>query len=256
MRLQGKVALVTGASSGIGAAVAQRFAAEGAHVCVNYRPASDRDRQAAESAVAAYPTPGIAFQADVTRREDVDAMVAATVKAFGRLDIAVANAGIEIKRPFLEATDDEWARVIGVNLFGGYATAQAAARQMVAQGGGGRIVFMSSVHEDIPFPGYTSYCASKGGIRMLMRNIAIELAPHGITANDIAPGAIATPINQSVLDDPESMRNAVSEIPLGRFGRPDEVASVAVFLASDEAAYVTGSTYYVDGGLTQQVTMY
>jgi glucose 1-dehydrogenase len=256
MRLAGKVALVTGASSGIGAAVAERFAAEGAHVCVNYRPGSPRDKQAAEEAVARYATPGIAFEADVTSRAGVEAMVAATVQAFGRIDIAVANAGIEIQRPFLEATDDEWDRVIGVNLFGAYVTAQVAARQMVAQGGGGRMIFMSSVHEDIPFPGYTSYCASKGGIRMLMRNIAIELAPHGITANDIAPGAIATPINQKVLDDPELKHNAISEIPLGRFGQPDEVASVAVFLASDDASYVTGSTYYVDGGLTQQVTMY
>ena len=115
---------------------------------------------------------------------------------------------------------------------------------------------MSSVHEDIPFPGYTSYCARTGAIRMMMRNLAIELAPNAITVNNIAPGAIATPINQSVLDDPEAYRNAVSEIPLGRFGKPEEVASVAVFLASDEAAYVTGSTYYVDGGLTQQVTLY
>jgi glucose 1-dehydrogenase len=115
---------------------------------------------------------------------------------------------------------------------------------------------MSSVHEDIPFPGYTSYCASKGAIRMMMRNLCIELAPHEITVNNIAPGAIATPINQSVLDDPEALKNAITEIPLGRFGKPDEVASVAVFLASDEAAYVTGSTYYVDGGLTQQVTLY
>ena len=256
MRLQHKVALVTGASSGIGAAVAERFAAEGAHVCVNYRPGSPRDREAAEAAVARFATPSIAFEADVTQRAQVEAMVAATVQAFGRLDIALANAGIEIQRPFLEATDEEWDRVLGVNLFGAYVTAQASARQMVAQGGGGRLLFMSSVHEDIPFPGYTSYCASKGGIRMLMRNVAIELAPHGITANDIAPGAIATPINQKVLDDPELKHNALSEIPLGRFGRPDEVASVAVFLASEDASYVTGSTYYVDGGLTQQVTMY
>jgi glucose 1-dehydrogenase len=133
---------------------------------------------------------------------------------------------------------------------------QAAAREMVRQGGGGRLIYMSSVHEDIPFPGYTSYCASKGAIRMMMRNLCIELAPHEITVNNIAPGAIATPINQSVLDDPEALKNAITEIPLGRFGKPDEVASVAVFLASDEAAYVTGSTYYVDGGLTQQVTLY
>jgi len=118
------------------------------------------------------------------------------------------------------------------------------------------LIFMSSVHEDIPFPQYTAYCASKGGIRMMMRNLSIELAPHQITANDIAPGAIATPINQAVLQDKEAMKNALEEIPLGRFGKPEEVASVAVFLASDEASYVTGSTYYIDGGMTQHVTKY
>lgn len=256
MRLKDKVALVTGASSGIGAAVAARFAAEGAHVAVNYRPGSPQDREAAEMAVAGFATKGIAVEADVSRREMVEAMVGRVVQEFGRIDIAVNNAGIEINRGFLETTDEEWNRVLGVNLYGSFAVSQAAAREMVKQGGGGRLIYMSSVHEDIPFPGYTSYCASKGAIRMMMRNLCIELAPHGITVNNIAPGAISTPINQSVLDDPVAFRNALTEIPLGRFGKPDEVASVAVFLASDEASYVTGSTYYVDGGLTQQVTLY
>src|SRR5207248_394576 len=157
----------------------------------------------------------------------------------------------------LDVTDDEWNRVINVNLFGSYLVSQVAARQMVKQGGGGgKLIFISSVHEDIPFPEYTAYCASKGGVRMMMRNLAMELAPHKINCNNIAPGAIATPINQAVLDDPQAKQNAISEIPWGRFGRPEEVAAVAVFLASDEAEYVTGSTYYVDGGLTQQVTLY
>lgn len=256
MRLKDKVALVTGASSGIGAGIAARFAAEGARVAVNYRPGSPRDRDAAEAAVAQFGASAIAVEADVSRRDQVEAAVARVVEAFGRIDIAVNNAGIEINKPFLETTDEEWNRVLGVNLQGSFYVSQAAARQMVKQGGGGRLIFVSSVHEDIPFPNYTSYCASKGAIRMMMRNLCIELAPHGITANNIGPGAIATPINQSVLDNPIAFKNAVSEIPLGRFGKPDEVASVAVFLASDEAGYVTGSTYYVDGGLTQQVTMY
>jgi len=133
---------------------------------------------------------------------------------------------------------------------------QTAARQLVKQGQGGKLINISSVHEDIPFPEYTAYCASKGGIRMMMRNLAMELAPYKINVNNIAPGAIATPINQKVLDDPIASKNAISEIPWGRFGRPEEVASVAVFLASGESDYVTGSTYYVDGGLTQQVTLY
>ena len=183
-------------------------------------------------------------------------MVQQTVEKFGRLDIAVSNAGIETKKPFLEVTDDEWNKITSVDLYGSFLVSQIAARQMVKQGNGGRIIFISSVHEDIPFAGYTAYCASKGGIRMMMRNLALELASHKINANNIAPGAIATPINEAVLKDPEAMKNALSEIPWGRFGKPEEVASVAVFLASDEADYVTGSTYYIDGGLTQQVTKY
>jgi glucose 1-dehydrogenase len=256
MRLKDKVALVTGASSGIGKAVAQRFAAEGAHVVVNYRPGGAEADEAARAIAAALATESVAIPADVSRREDCERMTREAVERFGRLDIAVCNAGIEIKRPFLEVTDEEWHRVIGVNLYGSFVVSQLAAREMARRGGGGRIIYMSSVHEDIAFPGYTAYCASKGGVRMMMRNLSIELAPHRINVNNIAPGAIATPINQSVLDDPEALKNAVSEIPWGRFGRPEEVASVALFLASDEAEYVTGSTYYVDGGLTQQVTIY
>lgn len=256
MRLKEKVALITGASSGIGKAIATRFAAEGAHVVVNYRPGKEEDARAAEALAASFPTASIAVAADVSRRADVERMIEQAVAEFGRLDIAINNAGIEIKRPFLEVTDEEWNRVINVNLFGSYVVSQAAARQMVRQGAGGKLIFISSVHEDIPFPDYTAYCASKGGVRMMMRNLAMELAQYKINVNNIAPGAIATPINQAVLDDPEAKRNAISEIPWGRFGRPEEVASVAVFLASDEAEYVTGSTYYVDGGLTQQVTLY
>jgi glucose 1-dehydrogenase len=183
-------------------------------------------------------------------------MLADIVARFGRLDIVVNNAGIEIKRPFLEISDEEWQRVLGVNLYGPFVVSQAACRQMVKQGEGGKLIFVSSVHEDIPFPDYTPYCVSKGGVRMMMRNLAMELAPYRINVNNIAPGAIATPINQSVLTDAVAKKNAESEIPWGRFGKPEEVAAVASFLASAESEYVTGCTYYVDGGLTQQVTMY
>ena len=242
MRLQGKVALITGASSGIGKAIATRFAAEGAHVVVNYRPGGQFDADAAQAEVAGFGPTALAVAADVSKRDDVERMMQQIVAKFGCLDVAVNNAGIEIKKPFLEVTDDEWNRVIGVNLFGSYLVSQVSARQMVRQGAGGKLIFISSVHEDIPFPQYSAYCASKGGVRMMMRNLAMELAPHQINVNNIAPGAIATPINQAVLDDPVATKNAISEIPWGRFGRPEEVAAVAVFLASADADYVTGST--------------
>jgi glucose 1-dehydrogenase len=255
VRLKEKVALVTGSSRGIGRAIAERFAEEGAHVAVNYLP-SKQNQEEARAVADNLRVPGMIVPADVSLRHDVERMVAEIVRRFGRLDIAVCNAGIEIKKPFLEVTDDDWNRVISVNLYGTFVVSQMAASQMVRQGGAGKLIFISSVHEDVPFPEYASYCASKGGVRMLMRNLALELSPHKINVNNIAPGAIATPINRAVLNDPEAKAEAVSEIPWGRFGRPDEVAGVAVFLASDEAEYVTGSTYYVDGGLTQQVTRY
>jgi glucose 1-dehydrogenase len=254
MRLENKVALVTGASSGIGKAIATRFAAEGAHVAVNYRHGT-HDQDALDLAKS-FKTESIAVVGDVSKRADVEKMVADVVAKFGRLDIVVNNAGIEINKPFLEVSDEEWNRVLSVNLYGPFVVSQVAARQMVKQGPGGKIINISSVHEDIPFVGYAAYCASKGGVRMLMRNLAMELAPHKINVNNIAPGAIATPINQAVLDNPTAREQAISGIPWGRFGKPEEVASVATFLASDEAEYVTGSTYYVDGGLTQNVTKY
>lgn len=256
MRLPEKVALVTGASSGIGRSIATRFAAEGAHVVVNYRPGSPREEAAAHELASSFTPQAIAVAADVSKRGDVEQMVESALATFGRLDIAVCNAGVCPEQPFLETTDEHWNHVLGVNLYGAFVVSQLAAQQMVKQGQGGKIIFTSSVHEDIPYPRYTAYCASKGGLRLMMRNIAIELAPHKINVNNIAPGAIATPMNQAVLDDPDELQKALSEIPWGRFGIPEEVAAVAVFLASEDASYVTGSTYFVDGGLTHQVTAY
>jgi glucose 1-dehydrogenase len=256
MRLKDKVALITGAGSGIGRAIAERFAAEGARVVVNYRPHGKHGGGEVVDAITKAGGKALAVAAEVNERASVEDMVRQIVEKFGRLDIAVSNAGVEIQKPFLEVTDDEWNKVLNVNLYGSFVVSQVAARQMVKQGNGGKLIFISSVHEDAPFANYTAYCASKGGIRMMMRNLALELAPHKINANNIAPGAIATPINQAVLQDKEAMKNALSEIPWGRFGKPEEVASVALFLASDEAEYVTGSTYYIDGGLVQQVTKY
>lgn len=256
MRLQDKVALVTGASSGIGQGIATRFAKEGAHVIINYRPGDAGEETAANEMAASFTPRALAVAADVSRRSEVEQMMEAALTAFGRLDIAVCNAGVCPDQSFLEITDAHWQHVLGVNLYGAFVVSQLAARQMVKQGEGGKIIFTSSVHEDIPYPRYTAYCASKGGLRLMMRNIAIELSPHKINVNNIAPGAIATPMNQAVLDDPQEYQNALGEIPWGRFGLPEEVAAVALFLASDDASYVTGSTYFVDGGLTHQVTAY
>jgi glucose 1-dehydrogenase len=256
MRLKDKVALVTGASSGIGKAIAARFAAEGALVALNYRLGGKLSPQAAQAEAAKISPNAIAVAADVSQRADVERMVQEVVAKFGRLDIAVSNAGIEIKKPFLEVTDEEWNRVLSVNLYGAFIVSQISARQMVKQGPGGKLIFISSIHEDITLPNYTPYCASKGGIRMLMRNLSIELAPYKINVNNIAPGFIATPINESVLRDPVAEKIALAGIPLQCFGQPEEVAGVATFLASAEADYVTGSTYYIDGGLTQAVTKF
>lgn len=255
MRLKDKVAIVTGANSGIGRAIAERFAAEGAHVAVNFRTGGNHDQEVAQM-VGQFPTEGMPAPADVSDRAQVERMFASIIAKFGRIDIAVNNAGTESKKPFVDLTDDDWNKVLKVNLFGAFLVSQLAARQMIKQGQGGKLVFISSVHEDIPFPQYTPYCVSKGGMRMLMRNISMELAPYQINCNNIAPGAIATPINQAVLNNPEELKNAISEIPFGRFGKPEEVANVALFLATNESDYVTGSTYYIDGGMTQQVTLY
>ena len=255
MRLKGKVALVTGASSGIGEGIAARFSQEGAQVAVNYRERAG-NKEKVEAALAKFVTPGMPVVADVSKREDVERMVAQVVEKFGRLDIVVSNAGMEIKTPFLEVPDEEWNRQIGINLYGNFVVAQVAARQMVKQGQGGKIIFMSSIHEDVPFAKYTPYCAAKGGLRMLMRNIALELAPHKINCNNIAPGAIATPINRDTLNNPATVKEALAEIPWGRFGTTDDVAALTVFLASDESEYITGSTYYIDGGNVLDVTRY
>ncbi len=264
MQLNGKVALITGASSGIGRAIALRFAKEGAKVVINYLGGSpDREAQAKQAVTeAGGEATAIAVAADVSKRADVESMIRQAVTTFGRLDIAVNNAGIEIKRDFLEVTDDDWDKVIAVNLKGPFLVTQAACRQFVAQAAvdgtesKGKIVNISSTHEDIPFPNYTSYCASKGGLRMFTRNLGVDLAPLKININNIAPGAIATPINQAVLDDPTSKAQTIEEIPWGRWGTTDDVANLAVFLSSNQSDYVTGSTYYVDGALALQVTKY
>lgn len=263
-RLDGLVTLITGASSGIGQGIAIRYAKEGAKVGVNYLGGSPEREAAAKTVVEACggDSVAVAIPADVAKRDQVEAMVAAVVAKFGRLDVAVNNAGIEIKEDFLKVTDEHWDAVINVNLKGTFLVTQTACRQFVAQPpvegreSIGKIVNISSTHEDIPFPGYTSYCASKGGIRMLARNLGVDLAPLKININSIAPGAIATPINQKVLDDPTTRAQTIGEIPWGRWGTVDDVANLAVFLAGGESNYMTGATVYVDGALALQVTQY
>lgn len=251
MRLQHKVAIVTGAATGIGQAIATAFANEGAAVVVDYVGKGDR----ADETIRRIETAGgraIGVEADVSDQTQVRILVEQAVEKFGRLDIFVNNAGIEFKHPFLEFPIDLWHKVIEVDLTGPWLCAQAAAQQMVKQGGGGRIINISSVHEDLPMPTNAPYCAAKGGLRMLMRTIAVELAPHQITVNNIGPGAIYTPIDKEIEKDPGIEKELLGEIPLGRWGRPEEVAELAVYLASDAAAYITGSTHFIDGGMLRR----
>ena len=193
----------------------------------------------------------MALGANVGVAAEAEKLVRDAHAALGGLDILVNNAGVEIREPFVDVSEAHFDLVLGVNLKGAFFAAQAAAKLMIAAGGGGRIVNVSSIHEDIAFLEYATYATSKGGMRMLTRTICQELAPHGITVNNVAPGAIATPINKRTLGDGELLHALQDVIPSGRLGDPDEVAGVAVFLASDEAAYVTGSTYYIDGGMAR-----
>ena len=250
MKLKDKVALVTGAGSGIGYAIAERMAAEGARVCINYFGYEDEAQQLA-ARLSKDGGRAIAVKADVSDRGQVQAMVDRCVKELGGLDVLVNNAGIEKAVPFLDLDDDTWNRIVSVDLRGVFLCSQVAGRAMRDQGRGGAIVNISSIHEDFTFPGYTPYCAAKGGVRMLMRNVSVELSQYGIRCNNVAPGAVATPINQATLHDPTKMQELARIIPLGRMGKPEEVAAVTAFLASDDASYVTGSTYYVDGGMVR-----
>jgi glucose 1-dehydrogenase len=251
MNFNGKVAIVTGAATGIGNAIAHAFAQAGAQVAIDYVGDPALANASVDKIVAAGGK-AVAIAADVSHPDQVQALIAKTVAAFGRVDILINNAGIEKKVAFVDYPFDEWQKIMAVNLTGPFLCAQAAARQMIAQGGGGRIVNISSVHEDLPMVTNAPYCASKGGLRMLMRTIAVELAPHGITVNNIGPGAIFTPIDKDVQANPKLEQQLMAEIPLARWGKPEEVANLALFLASDEASYMTGSTHFIDGGMLRQ----
>jgi glucose 1-dehydrogenase len=248
MRLQGKVAVVTGAATGIGQAIAVAMAEAGASVVLDYlgEPANIAETVGKVEAVDGKYIPVVA---DVSRPDEVQSLIAQTVAAFGRLDVLVNNAGIEKKFAFVDFPLEAWERIMAVNLTGPFLCAQGAARQMIEQGGGGRIINISSIHEDMAMPTNAPYCATKGGLRMLMRTIAVELAPHGITVNNIGPGATYTPIDKDIQDNPKLNAEILAGIPMGRWGMPEEVAKLAVYLASEDAGYITGSTYFIDGGM-------
>lgn len=249
MRLAGKIALITGSSKGIGRSIAERFAQEGADVIINY----NRTPRGAEEAlrnVEATGRRGLIVKADLSSTAEVRKLVATAIGHFGRLDILVNNAGIETHAPFWEVTEEDYDRVLNVNLKGVFFATQEIVRHLIATKRPGKIINISSVHEELPFPNFAAYCVSKGGLKMLTRNLSVELGQFGITINSIAPGAIETPINTKLLNDPQKLGALLAQIPLGRLGKPNDVAGLATFLASSDADYVTGSTYFVDGGLT------
>jgi len=246
--LQGRVAIVTGASSGIGQGIAKRLGCEGARVIVDY-VGTPEGAEETERAIEQAGGQGAIVQPDVTREEDICKLVDTAWTQFGSADILVNNAGMEKKSDFCDTTEADYDKVMAVNLRGAFFLSQAFVRRLRDAKKPGRIINISSVHEDMVFPGFATYCCSKGGMRMLMRDLAVELGPLGITVNNVAPGAIVTPINKSLLEDKPKLNALLANIPLGRMGTPEDVAGLVAFLASDDASYITGSTFVVDGGL-------
>lgn len=247
-RLQGKVAIVTGAGSGIGQNIAKRLGCEGAKVLIDYvgsQTGADDTRRAIEACGGE----GEIVAANVTKIDNVTNLVDTAWSRFGSADILVNNAGMEKRSDFWDTPEEDYDKVMAVNLRGPFFLTQAFVRRLRDSKKPGRIVNISSVHEDMAFPGFATYCCSKGGLRMLMRDLTVELGPLGITVNNVAPGAINTPINAALLEDKPKLNALLAKIPLGRLGEPEDVAAMVAFLASDEASYVTGATFLVDGGL-------
>ncbi|HLH18250.1 MAG TPA: glucose 1-dehydrogenase [Bryobacteraceae bacterium] len=248
MRLEGRNALVTGSNQGIGQAIALRLAEEGADVVINYR--SDRDAgEAVAEQIRKMGRNSAAIQADVSNPAAARKLIDESITALSSLDILVNNAGIEKRASFLDITEQDYMDVVQVNMTGPFFLTQRFVRHLVERKRPGRVINISSVHEELPFPHFTPYCMAKGGLKMMMRNLAIELGSCGITVNNIAPGAIETPINRKLLSDPKLLGALLQNIPLGRLGQTGDVASVAAFLASSDADYITGATIVVDGGL-------
>jgi glucose 1-dehydrogenase len=258
MKLDGKVALVTGSSQGIGQSIVLRLAQEGADVVINYRSHPEGAQETLAKVqeaggnchMAQCPSAeGVTIQADLGKVDEVRQLVAESIEHFGKLDILVNNAGVEKRAPFWEVEETDYDSVMDINLKGVFFATQAFVQHLIATKRPGKIINISSVHEELPFPNFTAYCTSKGGVKMFTRNLAVELGPLGITINNVAPGAIETPINTKLLNDPEKLGALLKNIPLGRLGQPQDVASMVAFLSSADADYITGSTFVVDGGL-------
>jgi glucose 1-dehydrogenase len=251
MDFKGKVAIVTGGNSGIGAAIVLALAKHHANIVIDYISHPEATDEL-EKQVAALGDQAIGIKADVSKVADMQKLIDTAVEKFGRIDVMINNAGIETRTSVLDTTEEQYEKVIEVNLKSAFFGTQIAAKQMIKQGGGGRIINITSVHEDWPMPNNIAYCLSKGGIRMLTRTAGIELAEHNILVVGVAPGAVATPINLQTMKDPELMKKLRAAIPLGRMADPEEISQIVAFLASDAASYMTATTVIVDGGMMQQ----
>ena len=249
MKLAGKVALVTGGSRGIGAAIAVRLAEEGADIVVNHH-SHPEEADAVKAEITGLGRRAVVIGADLGAVADVYKLITDGVAALGQIDILVNNAAVQKSAPCWDVTEEAYDLVLNTNLKGPFFATQAFVRHLQGRKASGKIINISSVHEDLPFPRFTAYCISKGGLKMMTRNLSIELAPLGITINNIAPGAIQTPTNAGRLKDPAKLNRLLQNIPLNRMGKPSDVSSAVVFLASSEADYITGTTLVVDGGLT------
>jgi len=247
MSLKGKIAIVTGGNSGIGMAIVLELAKQGASIVIDY-VSHPEATEALEKQVAALGDQVIGVEADVSKVADLQKLINAAVEKFGRLDVMVNNAGVETRTSVLNTTEQQYEKVLAINLKSAFFGTQFAAQQMIKQGGG-RIINITSVHEDWPMPGNTAYCLSKGGMRMLTRTAGVELAPHNILVVGVGPGAVATPINLSTMQDPALMKKLDSAIPVGRIAKPEEIASVVAFLSGDGASYITATTIFTDGGI-------
>jgi glucose 1-dehydrogenase len=250
MNLKDKIAIVTGGNSGIGMAVVLELARQGANVVIDYVVHPEATEALAQQ-VRALGDRAIGVKADISKVSELQNLFDAAIKEFGRVDIMINNAGIETRSSILDSTEEQYEKVMAINLKSAFFGTQLAAKQMIKQGGGGCIINMSSVHEDWPMPGNTPYCLSKGGMRMLTRTAGVELAPHNIRVIGVGPGAVATPINKETMENPELLKKLNAAIPLGRMADSEEIAKLVAFLASDGASYITATTIFADGGIMQ-----